>query len=351
MSPLADQKTVVDIVSKYLKGTPEVNSYLIRGALTQQKYQMIDVSKLILMLVLLVFTMFGTAWADVSDPNKVTDQYITVGDMAIGFSEFNLPSTTDLVGKEMTIYFGDGGGNFAVRHKFVSDKVLRWEVVTGPEKGIAGYSEYLATNPKTGYYYVEFITGSNQAKMVALVLDMKRRIATAVFGHFPKEKEDQLSLYQRSAKKMPLTASHVEIMNASIDKPMIKSTPRHDLNNKDLVGQRKLYQYSSKDAYEHIYHDSDNFTWHCVSGNEKGLADTDYARIIKFEDKFYMIVWVEKVMHVVSAITLNFDSMRSSGAMASFAGWDYGEIVNVSSGAIIKNLPGITAKDIELPKK
>ncbi len=300
--------------------------------------------------IMLVGIFSGTAGAAVDKSTQTADQYITISEMAVGFSEFNLPQTTDLAGKEIILYLGEGKDSVAVKHNFINDKVLQWEVLTGPEKGASGYDEYLATKPKEGYYFVEFITGSNQAKMVAFVLDMKREIATMVFGYFPKEKDDQLSMYARSAKKMPLTAAKTEIMNARIGNPMTKSTPRHDLNNKDLIGQRKLYQYSSKDAYEHIYHNSNNFTWHCVSGNEKGLVDTDYMRIIKFEDNFYMIVWVEKVMHVVSAITLNFDTMRSSGAMASFAGWDYGEIINVSSGAIIKNLPGITEKDIELPK-
>jgi hypothetical protein len=196
---------------------------------------------------------------------------------------------------------------------------------------------------------VEFIAGSNQATMVALVLDKKRNIATGVFGNFPREKDDQWSMYQRSAKKLALGAARIRILNASIGTPMDRNTSRHDLDSMDLVGKRKLYRYSVKDAYEHIYHDNHNFTWHCVAGNEKGLADTDYARIVKFEDGFYMIVWVEKVMHVVSAITLNFDTMRTSGAMAAFAGWDYGEIINVPVGAIIKDLPGVTPADHELP--
>lgn len=293
----------------------------------------------------------GMAGAAVDNPNEMANEYITIGDMAKGFSEYNLPQINSLSGKKITLYFGDGEGGFAVEHDFVSDRVLQWKVIAGPEKGASGYSEYIATNPKDGYYYVEFITGSNQAKMVALVLDTRRSIATAVLGHFPKEKDDQLSMYQRSSKKLPLAASRVQILNASIGVPMSKNTARHDLDSKDLVGKRKLYQYSANDAYEHIYHDNNNFSWHCVSGNEKGLADTDYSRIIKFEDNFYMIVWVEKVMHVVSAITLNFDTMRSSGAMASFSEWDYGEVVNVSSGAIIKNLPGVTSKDLELPGK
>ena len=285
----------------------------------------------------------------VNDPNKIAKEYITIGDMAKGFSEFNLPQVKALSGQKIALFFGEGHDSFSVAHEFINDKVLRWEVTSGPEKGSSGYSEYIATNPKEGYFYVEFITGSNKAKMVALVLDMKRKIATAMLGFFPKEDDDHLAMYQRSAKKMPLTASRVSILNASIGSEMKSSTPRHDLDSKDLVGKRKLYQYSSNDAYEHIYYDNTNFAWHCVSGNEKGLADTDFAKIIKFDDNFYMIVWVEKIMHVISAITLNFETMRSSGAMASFAGWDYGEVINVSSGAIIRDLPGVTESNLKLP--
>ena len=285
-----------------------------------------------------------------NDPNQNKEEYITIGEMAEGFSEYNLPQTQDLVGKEYKIYMGEPDAQVAVLHKFITDKVVYWEVLDGPEKGVAGYDEYIATNPKEGYYFVEFITGSNQAKMVTLLLDMKRQIATVVLGHFPKEKDDQMSLYTRSAKKLPITASSVDIMNASIDKPMTSKTPRHNLNSDDLVGKRKLYQYSSKDAYEHIYHTNRLFTWSCHSGNEKGLTDTDFAQIVKIDKDFYMIVWVEKIMHIVSTITLNFETMRSSGAMASFEGWDYGEIINVSSGALITDLPGVKPSDYKMKK-
>lgn len=302
-----------------------------------------------ILCALLVCLVSANAFAS-NNPNENKEEYITIGEMAEGFSEYNLPQTTDLAGKEYTIYMGEPGAQVAVLHRFVNDKVVYWKVLDGPEKGVDGYDEYIATNPKKGYYYVEFITGSNHAKMVTLAMDMKRQIATVVLGFFPKEKDDQKSMYTRSANKQSIMASSVEIMNASINKPMTKRTPRHELNSSDLVGQRRLYQYSSKDAYEHIYHQNRLFTWSCYSGNEKGLADTDFAQIVKFEEDFYMIVWVEKIMHIVSTITLNFDSMRSSGAMASFEGWDYGEMVNVSSGAIITNLPGVKASDYKMKK-
>lgn len=297
-----------------------------------------------------VVAMTGaSAGAAVGNANQLVDEYITIGDMAKGISEYNLPRIKSLSGTRTTLYFADDTEPFAIEYRFVDDSVLRWEYIDGPERGASGYSQYIATNPRRDYDYVEYIAGSNHAQMVALVLDRKRNIATGVFGDFPRENDDQWSMYQRSAKKMALTASSIKILNASIGSPMGTGTLRHDLDSSDLVGKRKLYRYSAKDAYEHIYHDNHNFTWHCVSGNEKGLADTDFAQVVKFEDGFYMIVWVEKIMHVVSAITLNFDTMHTSGAMASFAGWDYGEIVNVPVGAIIKDLPGVTPKDIELP--
>ena len=291
------------------------------------------------------------AGAAVGNPDEVVTQYITISDMAKGISEYNLPQVRTLSGTGLTLHFADGEERFAVEYRFVDDKVLQWKVVKGPDDSASGYSEYIATSPKDGYYYIEYIAGSNQATMVAVVLDTKRQIATGVFGSFPRERDDQLSMYQRSSKKMALTAARVRIFNASIEAPMGKHTPRHDVDSQDLVGKRRLYRYSANDAYEHIYHDNHNFTWHCVSGNEKGLADTDFAQVVKFEDNFYMIVWVEKVMHVVSAITLNFDTMHSSGAMASFAGWDYGEVVNVPAGALIQDLPGVSSRDLELPAR
>jgi hypothetical protein len=301
-------------------------------------------------IISMVLIMAGAAAAAaVGDPDETVSQYITISDMARGISEYNLPQARSLSGTSLAVHFADGADGFAIEYRFVDDRVLHWQVVKGPDDGAAGYSAYMATNPRNGYYYVEYIAGSNQAKMVAVVLDTKRQIATGAFGQFPREGDDRLSLYQRASKKMPLTAARVRILNARIGAPMDRHTPRHDVDSKDLVGKRRLYRYSVNDAYEHIYHDNNNFTWHCVSGNEKGLADTDFAQVVKFEDNFYMIVWVEKVMHVVSAITLDFDAMHSSGAMASFAGWDYGEVVNVPAGAIIRELPGVTAKDLALP--
>ena len=289
-------------------------------------------------VLVMVMLLAAASWAAADDGDA---GYISIGEMAEGFDEYSLPQTQDLEGRTLSLHAERSGKPFAMRYRFVTDRVLEWAVLEGAEVTETGYAEYLATQPRDGYFYVEYIPGLNQPEMVSFVLDDSRRIATWVFGRFPRREEDALSLYQRSAQRLGINASSVEIVNASINGPMTSETPRHTLRSQDLVGKRYLYQYSAKDAYEHIYTTDQLFTWHCVSGNEAGLADTDFAQIIKFEDNFYMIVWVEKIMHIVSSITLDYDAMRSSGAMASFEGWDYGKLVNVPSGALITELQGV----------
>lgn len=292
--------------------------------------------------VLLCFSFTSSAS---NEPSK--DNYITLTEMANGFSEYNLPQTDALSGKTITLYLD---GDIAIKNHFVDNKTIRWETISGPEKGDKGQSEYIATNPKDGFYYVSFVTENK--KYVTIVLDEKKGIATLVLGHFPTKETDNLPIFQRVMTKKPAYASNVEFVNASIDKPFTKDTPTHQFS-KDLIGKRALYTYSNKDAYEHIYFDNNLFTWHCVSGNEKGLADTDYAVFLKLDDNYYMIVWVEKILHVISTITINFDTMRSSGSMASFAGDTYGDILNVPSGAIVKFLPGVNLKELipSVPQK
>jgi len=292
-----------------------------------------------LILTLGVSSLIAGLPTSASDGSELS--YISIGEMAEGFSEYNLPQTSLLSGRTVELYTVRRGDAFAMRFEFVSPKVLQWTVIAGDETGESGYSEYIATQPREGYFFVEYIPGLNRAQMVSFVLDETRGIATWVFGQFPRRDEDTLSLYERSAQQLSVNASSVEILNANIGGALTAQTPRHTLRSSDLVGKRYLYQYSEKDAYEHIYVTDQLFTWHCVSGNEQGLADTDFAQIVKFEDDFYMIVWVEKIMHIVSTITIDYAAMRSSGAMAAFKGWDYGELVNVSSGALITPLQGI----------
>lgn len=200
-----------------------------------------------LILTLGVSSLIAGLPTSASDGSELS--YISIGEMAEGFSEYNLPQTSLLSGRTVELYTVRRGDAFAMRFEFVSPKVLQWTVIAGDETGESGYSEYIATQPREGYFFVEYISGLNRAQMVSFVLDETRGIATWVFGQFPRRDEDTLSLYERSAQQLSVNTSSVEILNANIGGALTAETPRHTLRSSDLVGKRYLYQYSQKDAY------------------------------------------------------------------------------------------------------
>ncbi len=158
-----------------------------------------------LILTLGVSSLIAGLPTSASDGSELS--YISIGEMAEGFSEYNLPQTSLLSGRTVELYTVRRGDAFAMRFEFVSPKVLQWTVIAGDETGESGYSEYIATQPREGYFFVEYIPGLNRAQMVSFVLDETRGIATWVFGQFPRRDEDTLSLYERSAQQLSVNAS------------------------------------------------------------------------------------------------------------------------------------------------
>ncbi|NMA73671.1 MAG: hypothetical protein GX963_05800 [Bacteroidales bacterium] len=268
--------------------------------------------------------------------------YITLTEMADGFSEYNLPQTSKLVGKSMDIYLDDGN---ILNYHFKSKDKLVYLVKGGEDDKLTEEVSYIATEPKDQFFYFSYI--HKKEVHVSIVLDYKRNIATVIFGVFPNDETDTLPIFKRVMADMPAYASQVFIHNASIDTPYTAQTPKHEFTY-ELAGKNATYTYSAKDAYIHTYYDVDLFNWYCYSGNEKGLGDMDYVKFLKLDDNFYMIIWVEKILHVISTITLNFDTNRSSGSMASYEGKDYqGEILNVPSGAIIEVVDGVNVTKLK----
>ncbi|KAL3429962.1 molybdenum cofactor biosynthesis protein F [Aspergillus tetrazonus] len=87
----------------------------------------------------------------------------------------------------------------------------------------------------------------------------------------------------------------------------------------DLIGKHILYRYTPRDAYEHIYLNQGTFTWHCLSGTEKGLADTGPCKMLKLDERLYLLFWSEKIMPVEAIVIVDLEHMRSTGR---FFCWD-----------------------------
>ena len=66
------------------------------------------------------------------------------------------------------------------------------------------------------------------------------------------------------------------------------------------------YTYSPTERYEHIYLNEDFYTWQCLMGSEKGLADTDRCHYLKLGEQLYLFVWREKIVPTLGAVVADF---------------------------------------------
>ncbi len=243
--------------------------------------------------------------------------YIPVGELSAGFSEHILPATDCLVGKKTELRYQ--WGNKATI-TFISAEALRWETTDKARK--EGFvCPYRAIMPRDGIYFVDFIAPRGSGESVSIILEVTRGIATIVTGILPTPVELMIPLIVRAKGRMPLTSVQAVFEHAAIDGPFSDTTPRHERTG-DLVGERIEWVYSSKDAYEHIYLSENTYCWHCIAGNEKGLADTDRCFFYKIAERLYLFVWIEKIIPTLGVVIEDLDAMRSYGKIFGYKGYD-----------------------------
>jgi hypothetical protein len=259
----------------------------------------------------------------------IAQEYISVGELSIGFSENILPVTDRLVGEQVQLYYESGKKG---RITFVDREALKWETEDQGRK-----EQFICSctviMPRKDIYFVDFIVSYGDSKSISVVLDMEQKCATIITGIMPTAEEVMIPLIVRAEKRMPLTSVQALFEHAAIDVPFTATTPRHEKTT-DLVGERVQWVYSSKDAYEHIYLNENTYTWQCISGNEKGLADTDRCFFYKLGEKFYLFVWIEKIVPTVGVVLEDLEVMRSYGKIFGHEGYDVnGRITNFPVGS------------------
>lgn len=258
--------------------------------------------------------------------------WIQVGELADGFSENILPDSSDLAGKSIKLSFENG---MVINYKFNDISSLTWKVIEGSEKEVGDDEIYRATCPRKGFYFVDFVKRSERATSVSLVLDFASGIATAIIGTLPTEKEAKMDMLSRIDAGLNLTAVNMQFSSSAIDKRFDWTTPRHEPTS-DLVGKRVKYVYSGKDAYEHIYLNEKLYTWHCLAGAEKGLADTELCHYFKIAHDLYLFVWREKIVPTLGVVVIDMQKMKTTGKIFGYESNDFGKLTNFPVGAFAK---------------
>jgi len=265
-----------------------------------------------------------------------TVRWISVGELAQAFGPDNHtpPRTAALAGSAHSLHFEDGS---ASECRFLSESRLDWTCggTTAPGAGRgsvpcagagsnscagvgSGEADYFAFAVRPNIYFVDFIDPATPLTAVSLVLDLGQGIATCLTARLPESADVGESLAARIARGDELTAVSVEFTAAAVDRPFGEATPRHR-PTRDLIGRRVEYTYSSTEQYEHIYLNEHSYTWHCLLGSEKGLADTDRCHYLKLGEDLYLFVWREKIVPTLGAVVVDFQAMRTMGKIFGHA--------------------------------
>jgi hypothetical protein len=250
-------------------------------------------------------------------------RWISVGELAEAFDpdSYTPPATSELAGAAHILCFEDGR---TVEYRFVSDSRLTWKgAATGaPAAGeggaTEGEAEYCALKAREGIYFVDYLAGLAPPTAVTLVLDLGQGIATSLVARLPQSPDVGQSLAARAARGEDLTAVSADFSSAAVDTAFTAATTRHPPTT-DLVGRRVEYTYSPTERYEHIYLNEHFYTWHCLLGSEKGLADTDHCHYLKLGDDLYLFVWREKIIPTLGAVVVDFQAMRTMGKIFGHA--------------------------------
>ncbi|NIB43650.1 molybdenum cofactor biosynthesis protein F [Pseudomaricurvus alkylphenolicus] len=272
-----------------------------------------------------------------SAEQKLSSEWIQVGELVDGFGGNELQPTSELSGRSLDLHFdnhldNDSDKGWIIQHRFLSPDTLEWEVINGEGQGQTSIDEYRATSLRPGIVLVDFIKNSERATSVSLVLDLNRGIFTAIIGTLPTEEATNLAVYSRVLKGQSLTPVDTVFMHGSIDTPVSDSTPVHQQTT-DLVGKSVLYDYGEEDSYEHHYLNPNLYTWHCVKGAESGLADTDKCHYYKVDEELYLFVWREKVIPTLGVIMVDFNKRKTTGKLFGYKSYDFGELSNGPVGA------------------
>ncbi|MBN1191005.1 MAG: MoaF N-terminal domain-containing protein [Dehalococcoidales bacterium] len=258
--------------------------------------------------------------------------WIDLEDWGKGMSEFRLPRSNELTGIELNLHFAAGDSMLC---KFHNESTLSWESPESSDKEQPEIETYEAIRVASDIFFVDFVRSKQPGISISMALDLKSGKTTVIQAILPDRTEACRDFLDRVGKGIDLSTIKIEIKQACVN-PLLPDIPvKSHERTSELVGKRMKYTYSNNHIYEHIYLNERLFTWHCLAGLERGLADTEICDYFKIVPDIYLFIWCEKVMPTFGAVLINFKEMRSNGK--SF-GLDIrsGRYINFTMGAYVE---------------
>ena len=232
---------------------------------------------------------------------------------------------------------------WTIRHDFASESLLNWSRLQNGQTVEESHERYSATRPRDGIYFVDFVKSAERATSVSLVLNLQDQTFLAIIGQLPVAEESLTPFIHRIAQDKELTAVTATFLPGTIDRPFDANAPLPNVT-RELLGKRVAYTYSPLEKYEHVYLNDKYYAWRCISGSEKGLADTDACHYYKIADQLYLFVWREKIVPTLGIVMVNLEAMKTTGKIMGYENNDFGKVRNFGVGAYAQVLSVIPAE-------
>ena len=232
---------------------------------------------------------------DLSD----TSTWLPLDGLAPGFDANKDEPTTAMAGREIALTGADGGRTLL---RFTAERVA-FRHVAGPGAASEGEDPYEAIEVDEELYYVQFQRSDRPREAVSSFLDTRHGRALTVTSTVGTAASGRTAVGQT-------------FVTATID----GATPSgiEPAPTTALLGRRVMWVYSSEHAYEHVYLSPHWYTWQCLAGPERGLADTDENTTYELRRGIYVFAWREKVIpcgSVTVADHRDLSALRSHGCL------------------------------------
>jgi hypothetical protein len=224
-----------------------------------------------------------------------TSTWLPLDGLAPGFDANKAPSVGDLHGRVLVLHDDEGGPDRTAR--FTGTRVA-WD-------GATDLCETFLVDD--GLYYVQFHPSAHPREAVSLFLDLRdgrALVVTTTIGDAGTPRVTQ--------EFRPATVDGHEVRG----EPMAPSTA--------LIGRRVLWVYSREHAYEHVYLSPHWYTWQCLAGPERGLADTDENTVYRIRPGIHVFTWREKVIPCASVTIADHRDARALRSHGVLFGLDGG---------------------------
>jgi len=224
-----------------------------------------------------------------------TSAWLPLDGLEPGFDANKAEPSTALIDREVVV-LDDRGTRIAYRF---DAEVVRWDHSPGVDDPIpasTGEDRYEAFDVADGLVYAQFQHAHQPTESVSLLLDFRTGHVLTVLATIGDPTPGQTRVRQE------FVPGRIEGVVVSGPAPAPTTT---------LIGRRAVWVYSPEHAYEHVYLSPQWYTWHCLAGPERGLADTDENTAYQLRPGIYVFAWREKVIPCASVTVADHRDLRN----------------------------------------